>query len=83
MSLGSYMYPNAYISKSNVACQDTCLIISLSENGAFPTIGIPWTHPLLLSIYIATVPFMMGATLTTVKESYTTKTVRVIKVTKD
>ena len=51
MSLGSYMYPNAYISKSNVACQDTCLIISLSENGAFPTIGIPWTHPLLLSIY--------------------------------
>ena len=42
MSLGSYMYHNGCISKSNVACRDLpCLIISLSENGAFPTIGSP------------------------------------------
>ena len=60
-------------------CWDT----SLSDNitvMAFPTIGIPWTHPLLLSIYIATVPFMMGATLT---RKATTEIVRVIEVTKE
>ena len=45
MSLGSYMYHNGCISKSNVARILPCLIITL-RNGAFPTIGIPWTHPL-------------------------------------
>ena len=50
MSLGSYMYHNGCISKSNVAGILPCLIITV-RNGAFPTIGIPWTHPLLLSIY--------------------------------
>ena len=48
VSLGSYR--KGCISKSSVACILPCLIISLSENGAFPTIEIPWTHPLLLSI---------------------------------
>ena len=50
MSLGSYIYHNGYISMQVHARILLYLIISLSEYGAFPTIGIPWTHPLLLSI---------------------------------
>ena len=42
----SYMYCNGCISKLGYFLTK---IMSLSENGAFHTIGIPWTHSLLLS----------------------------------
>ena len=69
MSLGSYMYRN--VSKSNVACRDT----SLSDNITVRKWGLPYYRDPLdsssaIKVYIATVPFMMGDTLTTVKEGY-------------
>ena len=52
MSLGSYMYHNGCISKSNVACRDTSLSDNITvRKWGFPYYWIPWTHPLLLSIY--------------------------------
>ena len=42
-------YRKSCISQSSVAGILPCLIISLSETPPFPTIGIAWNHPLLLS----------------------------------
>ena len=71
MSLGSYMYRNGCISKSNVACQDTSLsdIVTLRKWG-FPYYRDPLDPSSATKYNIATVPSMMGATLTTVKEGY-------------